>query len=394
MEENYLKIKNQRNGWPECRLQFNDDGKTIFFDAVIDDHEVTAAYIDSQYNAVFENGAMGFQYKVRDEGDDEVELKDRLCIDPIKGIILSSNCGSYYYCRDKQGNMCRIFLTPTLQPYVYESGRYVVEIYCMQSKTFLLVASFYLDLLIDEEELLYPVRTLYPTMFPKFDIALYDYEFCKLRDEGDYTLGMLYNLYRRALNKGVEFIGECNPRCTRHEGNLSMTHYACGHFSMKLDGLCDINYTVDKIPPGEIKGGLCSFIKEVQKFADSVLIHDGEFHSRSDEQLKNAKLELHFLDTRWKQYHNHVRDALTQARVAKRPNKKQKVVTLGRQRKDLAWQFDIAIDIETKKPCGICFEDYKLGDWLARQVCGHVFHRDCIRKWTKKECPTCRIPCN
>lgn len=44
-------------------------------------------------------------------------------------------------------------------------------------------------------------------------------------------------------------------------------------------------------------------------------------------------------------------------------------------------------DLEEKK-CGICLDKANVQDALE---CGHLYHRRCIRKTNKIECPTCRI---
>lgn len=37
--------------------------------------------------------------------------------------------------------------------------------------------------------------------------------------------------------------------------------------------------------------------------------------------------------------------------------------------------------------CGICLENAHKGDALQ---CGHLYHRNCVKKMLKAECPTCR----
>ncbi|KAL6493195.1 hypothetical protein OROGR_032954 [Orobanche gracilis] len=47
--------------------------------------------------------------------------------------------------------------------------------------------------------------------------------------------------------------------------------------------------------------------------------------------------------------------------------------------------------VETE-PCSICREEYNNGEELGSLVCGHDFHRDCIKKWLthKNLCPICK----
>merc|ERR1712080_172331 len=33
-----------------------------------------------------------------------------------------------------------------------------------------------------------------------------------------------------------------------------------------------------------------------------------------------------------------------------------------------------------------------MGDLLIKPPCGHTFHEDCIRNWSRRACPTCRTP--
>jgi hypothetical protein len=54
-------------------------------------------------------------------------------------------------------------------------------------------------------------------------------------------------------------------------------------------------------------------------------------------------------------------------------------------------------DIEqnlNEKTCCICLSDYKNTDKeLCKLSCNHIFHKDCIYKWSKKKniCPLCRV---
>lgn len=44
--------------------------------------------------------------------------------------------------------------------------------------------------------------------------------------------------------------------------------------------------------------------------------------------------------------------------------------------------------------CRICHEDYSPGDQLVKLPCGHIFHKDCCKKWLGEEtatCPVCRL---
>lgn len=57
------------------------------------------------------------------------------------------------------------------------------------------------------------------------------------------------------------------------------------------------------------------------------------------------------------------------------------------------------IDTESKdinETCAICIEPLKEGDTSIVLKCNHVFHKDCIISWFKKEliCPICRSPVN
>jgi hypothetical protein len=44
--------------------------------------------------------------------------------------------------------------------------------------------------------------------------------------------------------------------------------------------------------------------------------------------------------------------------------------------------------------CPICFGELEEGDWVGDIPCGHVFHKDCLKEWLRKNnhCPVCRAP--
>lgn len=42
--------------------------------------------------------------------------------------------------------------------------------------------------------------------------------------------------------------------------------------------------------------------------------------------------------------------------------------------------------------CPICMEQYIAGTYKRTTKCGHVFHKKCIDKWFKKECPNYICP--
>lgn len=46
----------------------------------------------------------------------------------------------------------------------------------------------------------------------------------------------------------------------------------------------------------------------------------------------------------------------------------------------------------SRKTCSICLEDYKINDLVRRLYCGHQYHEECLREWTKKKvvCPICK----
>ena len=45
-----------------------------------------------------------------------------------------------------------------------------------------------------------------------------------------------------------------------------------------------------------------------------------------------------------------------------------------------------------KRNCVICLEDFKNGDKAINLPCIHLFHKDCIKSWLKKNncCPICK----
>ena len=48
------------------------------------------------------------------------------------------------------------------------------------------------------------------------------------------------------------------------------------------------------------------------------------------------------------------------------------------------------------KNCTICLEDFKIKDKLIYLPCFHLFHKDCIVNWVKRNstCPLCKIDIN
>lgn len=50
------------------------------------------------------------------------------------------------------------------------------------------------------------------------------------------------------------------------------------------------------------------------------------------------------------------------------------------------------IKIDDNDICSICLEDLKNGKCVVLS-CEHIYHKDCIKKWLKKNetCPNCRI---
>jgi len=49
-------------------------------------------------------------------------------------------------------------------------------------------------------------------------------------------------------------------------------------------------------------------------------------------------------------------------------------------------------NMDGNKMCAICFESHILGSFATRLPCQHIFCRDCIEQWLRKECscPHCR----
>ncbi|CAN8234784.1 unnamed protein product [Cochlearia groenlandica] len=57
------------------------------------------------------------------------------------------------------------------------------------------------------------------------------------------------------------------------------------------------------------------------------------------------------------------------------------------------FRFGSRLDQEENTECVICLKDYEKETLVANLPCGHVFHGDCILKWTEKstKCPLCRF---
>jgi len=47
---------------------------------------------------------------------------------------------------------------------------------------------------------------------------------------------------------------------------------------------------------------------------------------------------------------------------------------------------------ETNIMCSICLEDFKINDKYIEFECKHIYHKECIKEWFKKQqnCPNCR----
>lgn len=47
---------------------------------------------------------------------------------------------------------------------------------------------------------------------------------------------------------------------------------------------------------------------------------------------------------------------------------------------------------KSSRVCAICMEGFKEDELIKQLPCKHIYHRCCIREWTKKsnECPLCR----
>ena len=48
--------------------------------------------------------------------------------------------------------------------------------------------------------------------------------------------------------------------------------------------------------------------------------------------------------------------------------------------------------ITNQDQCIICLEEYKVGLYKRKLMCGHIFHKKCVDRWFKKDerCPICR----
>ena len=42
--------------------------------------------------------------------------------------------------------------------------------------------------------------------------------------------------------------------------------------------------------------------------------------------------------------------------------------------------------------CTVCFAAFEAGDECVRLLCGHVFHRDCVVRWTNTRTESGRVP--
>lgn len=51
------------------------------------------------------------------------------------------------------------------------------------------------------------------------------------------------------------------------------------------------------------------------------------------------------------------------------------------------------IRVTSVATCGICLEDFAVGEEVLQLPCPHFFHRPCICEWftVRNSCPTCRV---
>lgn len=52
------------------------------------------------------------------------------------------------------------------------------------------------------------------------------------------------------------------------------------------------------------------------------------------------------------------------------------------------------IDEQTADQCSVCLENMQVGQQAVRLQCNHMFHENCIQRWTRghNTCPVCREP--
>ncbi|CAG9324507.1 unnamed protein product [Blepharisma stoltei] len=57
----------------------------------------------------------------------------------------------------------------------------------------------------------------------------------------------------------------------------------------------------------------------------------------------------------------------------------------------------VGIPMEGDPMCSVCYIDFKIGDWIRRTHCLHLFHAKCLDEWLLSrnltpKCPTCERP--
>lgn len=148
-------------------------------------------------------------------------------------------------------------------------------------------------------------------------------------------------------------------------------------------------YVLNQISSSRAKAAAESFHDSFKQFCTLALKDSAHWNEAADNVLANRKMYLERLNKDWEDFYKLLKTKIVSCRVQAR-KQKAGVVTVPRKMKCLCFDFKQHMDGETKKPCGICLEEYLIEQQLSRLVCGHVFHYKCIQRNPSSKCPTCR----
>ena len=372
----------------EMELQFHDQtGYHFIKNSTVSSNVLRLdPYVDKNFNPVFFKN-----YCFRPFSTTRTILyhPERVKIDIIKRVIDSGDAGSYFYYSTPDLAIRRCFITPKFQLYTSNQVGVFREKYNEKEKRWELSHD---DTFSDKikEQIMAECFQMFDNLLPEFEIPLsLDQLFLT---PGEDTLQKLFYWFHNALEKAVEFIGVV-PNYLKKSSTHNIISYANTNYGLNITLPSHCESILEPRKNRRHYDEALSFLTCFEDYVNEV--YDSEdMLTMSDKRLASMRENLDYLKTTFTVLHFHLRAEVIEARVSKRPAKKQKTVTATRKRKQLVLVYQNSMDAETKKPCAICHENYVEGVKIARQVCGHVFHADCIVQYDKLICPTCRQPCD
>jgi hypothetical protein len=117
--------------------------------------------------------------------------------------------------------------------------------------------------------------------------------------------------------------------------------------------------------------------------------------STNNREINNYNIDVSYNSSRRNELNNSIQSSLISIRdsiYVSKPGEKDKLEEIP--------EININSTTELKKlktkNCTICLEDYKVNDKLIFLPCFHLFHKDCIVNWAKRDstCPLCKTNIN